>query len=345
MKTRKAAVIFESLCLFALASCGETSVTSSASVANTTSKANTSGAQTTTIAPVTTSAAKTFDTTKAIKAYTRDTTSGTRDGFFTKIGLGAAKTDNAPLVKGYVEVASNGAMATAVANDEYGIGYISLSTLDSSGLVGLSYAGVKPSEANVLNNTYQLTRNFNYITRADYSSTAVRDIAAAFVAYMSTVEGKAIMKAAEGIVTITGTEPTWASIKSAYPIAAKDNSAVTVRFGGSTSVEKMAKKLTAAFSPLCGNFIPSHNHTGSGDAYKHTQGSGKDDSGALDVGFLSRELELTSAEPAVSGTYGKMCTDAIVAVVNQANTYTATDAASLKGIYDGTYTKWSDLIK
>lgn len=38
-----------------------------------------------------------FDQEKNITLYTRNTDSGTRDGFFTKIGLEEAKEDNAPL--------------------------------------------------------------------------------------------------------------------------------------------------------------------------------------------------------------------------------------------------------
>lgn len=311
------------ICLMGLGSCGNTS-----SVAPTSSQTSVA----------------TFDTSKSIKAYTRDTTSGTRDGFFTKIGLGTAKTDNAPLVSGYVEVSSNGNMISAIQNDEYGIGYISLSTLDGTGLTGLKYENVVPSEANVLNGTYQLTRNFNYVTRNDYAETSkAGQIVKAFVAFLSTSEGVTTIKSKDGINNVTGNEPTWNSIKSQYPVCSEDNSSITVKFGGSTSVEKMAKALTAQFAPLCGNFVPSHNHTGSGDAYKHTQGSGKDDSGALDVGFLSREIELDSAEAAASGTYGKICTDAIVAVVNSVNTYTSTNAASLKEIYTGEKLTWASL--
>ncbi len=72
-----------------------------------------------------------------IKAYTRDTTSGTRDGFFTGIAFKDAKSDNSVLVNGYVEVASNGDMISAIKNDEYSIGYISLSSLEDSGVKGL----------------------------------------------------------------------------------------------------------------------------------------------------------------------------------------------------------------
>lgn len=286
-----------------------------------------------------------FDTTKNIKFYTRDTTSGTRDGFFTKIGMGNAKSDDSKLGTGFITVNSNGDMVNSIKNDEYGIGYISLSSLENSGLTGLKYNGVTPNEANVLNNTYELTRNFNYVTRNDYASDSkVKSIVEAFVAYMGTTEGKAIIKANDGIISLSASDKSWNDIKNSYPIVNQDNKNVTVYFGGSTSCEKIAKALTTAFSPLCGNFIANHNHTGSGDAFKHTQAAAtKDDAtGKLDVGFLSRELE--DNEPAAEGTHGKICTDAIVAVVNAKNTYKETDADTLKAIYQGTKKTWNQVI-
>lgn len=67
----------------------------------------------------------------------------------------------------------------------------------------------------------------------------------------------------------------------------------------------------------CGNFKPEHNHGGSGDAYKFTQGAEKDSTSKLDIGFLSRELN--SSEVASENTAGLICVDAIVAVTNQKN--------------------------
>lgn len=315
------------MCLFSLAGCNST--TSSTNSSNPSSSS---------------SSTSSFDTTKKIMAYTRDTTSGTRDGFFTKIGMSDAKANNEPLVKGYVEVASNGDMVTRIKEDTYGIGYISLSSLEGSTLTGLKYDNVEPSEANVLNNTYNLTRNFNYVTRNDYANDdKVGQIVAAFVAFMSTSTAKAIIKSNDGILTINTTDKSWDDIKGNYAICKEDNSKIKVAFGGSTSVEKIAKKLTAAFSPLCGNFVAEHNHTGSGDAFKHTQGSQKDAAtGKLDIGFLSRELE--ENEAAAEGTYGKICTDAIVAVVNSKNPLKSTDAATLTAIYKGTKTLWNQVI-
>ena len=284
-----------------------------------------------------------FDTSKNITVYTRDTDSGTRDGFFTKIGLKDAVKSNEPLVKGAVETNGNGDMVLKVKNDEYGIGYISLSSLEESSLTGLKYEGVEPNEDNVLNGSYGLTRNFNYIIRNEFDSDTKKDIVNAFVAYMSTKEAKATIIANSGIVKLNKDDKSWDDIKANYPITNQDNSNITIKFGGSTSVEKIAKALSQEFASKCGNFKPEHNHAGSGDAYKFTQGEEKDSTSKLDIGFLSRELN--SNEVAASNTSGLICIDAIVAVVNNKNSLTAITANELKDIYTGVTTKWNQLIK
>ena len=234
-------------------------------------------------------------------------------------------------------------MVLKVKNDEYGIGYISLSSLEESSLTGLKYEGVEPNEDNVLNGSYSLTRNFNYIIRNEFDSDTKKDIVNAFVAYMSTKEAKATIIANSGIVKLNKDDKSWDDIKANYPITNQDNSNITIKFGGSTSVEKIAKALSQEFASKCGNFKPEHNHAGSGDAYKFTQGEEKDSTSKLDIGFLSRELN--SNEVAASNTSGLICIDAIVAVVNNKNSLTAITANELKDIYTGVITKWNQLIK
>lgn len=278
-----------------------------------------------------------------IKVYTRDTTSGTRDGFFSSIGFGDAVKSNDPLVEGVIQVGGNGEIITGVKGDEYGIGYISLSSLDGSGLTALKYNGVTPSIDTVNDDTYKLTRPFNYVVRTGDDSDATK-LAEAFVAYMGTKEGKTVIQSADGIVEVKDTDPTWASIKADYPVIEKDNSGVTVNFGGSTSVEKVSKALSAAFSPLAGNFVAAHNHTGSGDAWKRVQGGEKDGANALHIGFASRGFKTDGSEDMAEGTFGRLCTDAIVVVVNKANkTLSDISAEMLVKIYNGTVTKWSEL--
>lgn len=280
---------------------------------------------------------------KGITIYTRDTTSGTRDGFFTTIGFADAKADNKSLASGYIEAKGNSDMIQYLKNDEYGIGYISLSTLDDSGLKGLKYEGVEPSEENVLNTTYELTRNFNYCLRETYESDTVKEICEAFIAYMGTREGKATIINKNGILKSSATDKSWEDIKADYPVTKKDNSKITIKFGGSTSVTSIVQSLSSEFSKKCGNFVAEHNHTGSSDAFKRTQGSEKDSSNALHIGFASREF--SSSETLKTETYGLMCIDAIVAVVHATNSLDTVTAVELKNMYNGTYTKWDQVKK
>lgn len=287
---------------------------------------------------------KEFKTDSEIKLYTRDTTSGTRDGFFTGIGLSEAKEDNSPLkVNGLGTVESNGDMINSLKNDMYGIGYISMSSLEDSGLKGLYYEGVEPTEENVLNGTYTLTRNFNYIIRAEYTNNEKEEIIEAFLAYLQTQEGKATMQSEGGILEVKTSDPTWDSIKGNYSITTEDNSDITINFGGSTSVSKMAQALADEFSDLCGNVNFSHNYHGSSDAYKKTQGADKDSTGYFDMAFASRDFKLDSSENAVEGTYGTLCIDAIVPVVNNENTITSVTKTQLVEMYTGVITKWNEI--
>ncbi len=278
-----------------------------------------------------------------ITVYTRDTTSGTRDGFFTTIDMKEAVADNSSLVDGYIELAGNGDIINAIKNDTYGIGYISLSSLEGSTLKGLSYEGIAPNETNVLNGTYLLKRNFNYIVRSTYTNATKQAIIEAFIAYLSTKEAKATIQSKDGIVLINQNDPSWDDIKGNFPITLEDNQGITVMFGGSTSVEKIAKALSSEFSQKCGNFVAEHNHTGSGDAYKRTQGSEKDGANALDIGFASREFKLLDSEPALLDTTGIICVDAIVVVVHPSNTLNSISQAALKSIYSGIISTWKEL--
>ena len=284
-----------------------------------------------------------FDETSTISVYTRDTSSGTRAGFMEKIGFEDAAGDDSLLVDDFV-IAGNSEIISAVQDDEYAIGYVSLSTLNPTLFKGLNFEGVAPTEANVLSGDYLLARRFNYMLRDDYSvygsdAADIEALAKAFVAYMGSTEGLATIKAAGGIVDVTSGQP-WDSLKASHPVTAQDNSGLTVKFGGSDSVEKIAKALTADFAPKAGNFTPEHNHTGSSNAYKGLNGANNAVTDALSiaVGFASREFK--SSEPAT--TKGVVAIDAIVAIVNLNNPFNNITASALKRVYGGDVTSWSD---
>jgi phosphate transport system substrate-binding protein len=289
---------------------------------------------------------ETFNTDSHITVYTRDTTSGTRAGFMGGIGFDEAESSDDVLVEGFV-IKDNTGIMTSMTTDEYGIGYVSLASLNDD-IKGLSFEGVEPNVDNVINNTYGLKRPFNWMVResGDFPSQDVEDLVEAFVAFLTTTDASDIINNA-GAVALPATQ-TWDDIKADYPITNQDNSTVTVRFGGSDSIQKVAEALTQAFVAKAGNFVADHDHTGSGDAYKRVVGDQKDESVGKDVGFASRpfkdsELEVNGTG-LVSEQYGQLAWDAIVAIVHVDNPLNNVTAEDLKKIYNGTYLLWSDLI-
>jgi phosphate transport system substrate-binding protein len=280
---------------------------------------------------------------ETVNVYTRDVNSGTREAFMKGIDFGDAAEDDSLLVAGKTEVSGNSDMIAKIKADENGLGYISLSSLDGSGVTGLTFEGVEATVANVLNGTYGLKRPFMYMKRAEYTDANVGAIVDAMIAYMGTTDGLAIIENNGGIAD-AGTAVSWDSIKANYAVCATDTSALTVMVGGSTSVEKIAKAISEDFSAKCGGFTASHNHEGSSSAYKGVQAADTKDEAAtyLDLGFASRDFK--DSEAGAEGTFGQICWDAVVAVVNESNTViTNVTAEELKKLYSGEVTTWAGL--
>lgn len=310
-------------------------------------------------ASVSSSAAPTFDATRNITLYTRDTTSGTRAGFMEGIGFSAAGPSDSVLTDGFV-IRDNTQILTAMGGaDKYGIGYISTSSLNNT-VKGLNFAGVAPTVANVINNTYGLKRPFMWMLRAPYdfpgsdaatqTKGKVELISEALTAFINTTDGVDTINRAGAIGLYTGTQ-TWDNVKSTYPVCAQDNSAVTVRLGGSDSIQKVAEALTLSFKAKCGNFVPAHEHTGSSDAYRRTNGANKDQAVGKDIGFSSRPFRNSGNDQELSvpeARRGQLAWDAIVAIVHNDNPLSNVNADILKRMYEKASTTpirtWQDAI-
>ena len=313
-----------------LAACGGTA-SSSGSEAS-------SPAASSTASSAASSAAPSFLTSNNVVLYTRDTTSGTRDGFMGGIGFSAAAKDDNLLTEGFL-INDNTAILNAMSgSDKYGIGYVSLSSVNNN-IKALEFNGVEATEDTVLDNSYGLKRPFNWILRnaGDFPSTDVENIVEALVGFMGTIEGGETITGAGAVALASTTR--WDDIKVNYAVCDQDNSEVTVRFGGSDSIEKVAKAVTASFRPRCGNFVAEHEHTGSSDAWKRTVGAQKDEAVGKDVGFASRPFTaaeiLNQAGAALPlEQYGQLAWDAIVAIVHLDNPLSNVDGDLLKRMYE-----------
>jgi phosphate transport system substrate-binding protein len=117
-----------------------------------------------------------------ITLYTRDESSGTRAVFWKK-GLGKGS-----IYKKALFVPSNGAMKTAVANDPYGIGYVSIGHMDKS-VSPVALDGVRPSLENVKQGKYLIARGL-------YSNTSgePKDLSRLFIDYLFSPEGQQIAR-------------------------------------------------------------------------------------------------------------------------------------------------------
>lgn len=170
----------------------------------------------------------------------------------------------------------------------------------------------------------------------------------AFYDFTNTQEGKTTIKNNDGITSVTPLDKTWDEIKHNHPVTALDNSNITIKFGGSTSVEKIARALSAQFKGLAGNFIAEHNHTGSGDAVKLTQGQGKDSANKLHIAFASRDFSEAELQLIKDGTSMRLAFDAVVAIVNKLNELNNITKEELVNIYnqssENKISNWSSLV-
>ena len=119
-------------------------------------------------------------TDHAITVYTRDEASGTRAVFWNKaLDKGAISTKA-------LFVPSNGAMKTAVANDPYAIGYVSVGHMDES-VAPVALDGVTPTLETVKNGQYRIARGLYSNTKGEPEG-----LTRLFIDYIFTPEGQKI---------------------------------------------------------------------------------------------------------------------------------------------------------
>lgn len=256
---------------------------------------------------------------KEIVVISREEGSGTRGAFIELTGVEQKNekgekvdftTEEALIQKGTSEV------LTAVAGNEYAIGYVSLASLNES-VKAVKVGGVEANAANIISGDYVLARPFLIVTREEKS-----ELAQDFIAFIMSGEGQAVVNANKGIAVAEGAEGYQAKGLSGKLVV-----------GGSSSVSPLMEKLIEAYTAINESIDVELQTTDS------TSGVTNALSGAYDIGMASRALKDSEAEKGAKGVTIAM--DGVAVVVNPQNPTDDLSLETIKNIFVGDVTEWA----
>ncbi len=256
----------------------------------------------------------------AISVVSREDGSGTRGAFIELFGI-EEKNDAGEKVDMTTEMAeitnSTAVMMTTVAGNPNAIGYISLGSLDDS-VKALKIDGAEATAENIKNGTYKVARPFNIATKEDVS-----EVASDFIAFIMSDEGQVVVEE-NGYISQGSTGAYTASNMSGKIVVA-----------GSSSITPVMEKLKEAYIALNPNVTIEVQQNDS------TTGMTSVAEGTCDIGMASRELKDSELANGLQPTVIAM--DGIAVIVNQENTVSDMTSDTVKAIFTGATTDWSEV--
>lgn len=262
-----------------------------------------------------------FDTSKTITVMSREDGSGTRGAFVELFGV-EQKDENGEKVDHTSDEAiitnSTSVMMTSVAGDTYGIGYISLGSLNDT-VKALKIDGAEATVENIKSGSYKISRPFNIATK-DKVSEVTQD----FIDYIMSADGQAVIEE-NGYIS--------ASDAAAYSGSKPSGK---IKIAGSSSVTPVMEKLKEAYLKVNTNAEIEIQQNDS------TTGMTSAIEGICDIGMASRELKDTETAKGIKGT--TIALDGIAVIVNKDNKAEDLTSEQVMKIYTGEITKWSDVL-
>ena len=254
-----------------------------------------------------------------ITVISRESGSGTRGAFIELFGV-EVKNDQGKKIDMTVETAditnSTEVVLTSVAGNSSAIGYISLGSLNNT-VKALKIDGSSASVANIKNGSYKISRPFNIVTKGKISPAAEE-----FYRYILSSEGQTVIEK-NGYI---------AAVQNPAYIASAKTGKVTV--AGSSSVFPVMEKLAEAFKAVNPGITVEVSQSDS------TTGINSAIQGVCDIGMASRDLKSSETSQGVSGT--KIALDGIAVIVNKANPAANLAKDTIRQIFTGDITKWSE---
>lgn len=262
-----------------------------------------------------------FDTSKTITVMSREDGSGTRGAFVELFGV-EQKDENGEKIDHTSDEAiitnSTSVMMTSVAGDTYGIGYISLGSLNDT-VKALKIDGAEATVENIKSGSYKISRPFNIATK-DKVSEVTQD----FIDYIMSADGQAVIEE-NGYIS--------ASDAAAYSGSKPSGK---IKIAGSSSVTPVMEKLKEAYLKVNTNAEIEIQQNDS------TTGMTSAIEGICDIGMASRELKDTETAKGIKGT--TIALDGIAVIVNKDNKAEDLTSEQVMKIYTGEITKWSDVL-
>lgn len=264
---------------------------------------------------------KKFDASNEITVVSREDGSGTRGAFIELFGV-EQKDENGEKVDYTTTEAiitnSTSVMMTTVAGDLYGIGYISLGSLNDT-VKAIKIDGAEATVENIKNGSYEISRPFNIATKEDIS-----EVAQDFVDFIMSADGQKVIED-NGYISV--------SDAAAYA-GNKPKGKIVV--AGSSSVTPVMEKLKEAYLAVNTNAEIEIQESDS------TTGMTSTIEGICDIGMASRELKDSETAEGISGTTIAM--DGIAVIVNNNSTVEDLASEDVMKIFTGEVTKWSDVV-
>ena len=263
-----------------------------------------------------------FDASEFISVYSREDGSGTRGAFIELFGIEQKNDAGEKIDYTTVEAIitnSTDVMMTSVAGDTYGIGYVSLGSLNET-VKAVKIDGVEATVDNIKAGTYTVARPFNIATAGEVS-----DVAQDFIGFIMSAEGQAVIEG-KGYISVAG--------ETAFE---SNGAAGKIVVGGSSSVSPVMEKLIEAYKAINTSaeieLQTSDSSTGMSQAAD----------GTLDIGMASRDLKDSEKEAGLTGTTIAM--DGIAVIVNLENPVEDLSSEAVKAVFMGETTEWSKVTE
>jgi len=265
-------------------------------------------------------AASNFDASEIISVYSREDGSGTRGAFVELFGIEQKNEAGEKVDYTTVEAVitnSTDVMMTSVAGDTYGIGYISLGSLNDT-VKAVKIDGVEATVDHIKAGTYTVARPFNIATTGEVS-----EVTQDFINFIMSAEGQAVVEG-KGYIAVAGEES-----------FASNGATGKIVVGGSSSVTPVMEKLVEAYLAVnTGAEIELSTSDSSTGMSQTTEG-------ILDIGMASRDLKSSELEAGLTGIIIAM--DGIAVIVNHENPADDLTSEAVKTIFMGEVFQWDEV--